>query len=176
MEFIIYRRGEESGNVNLHSVADIIYQWIMQYDIVTSAKWIISFIVKVVVKGQLLLFYYEIEHYDRSFGIGIYYFLLPLRIGNLYKVMRKYFFNTFLVRPSFIITIGIKRYKGGTIYQIKGISTRNTKMVVQILSSKPKSQKTKKTGFGGIFLTQMSSDLEICRDDLWTQSEKVSKT
>jgi hypothetical protein len=68
----------------------------------------------------------------------------------------------FLVRPSFIITIVIKRYKERTIVfasvsvcrsvcphrrtypnlvdlyiKLKGLFTRNTKMVVQILSRKP---------------------------------------
>jgi hypothetical protein len=42
-------------------------------------------------------------------------------------------------------------------------------MMVQILSSKPK----KIWEFFSHFLTQMSSDLEIRRDELWTQSEKV---
>jgi hypothetical protein len=61
------------------------------------------------------------------------------------SVSKTYLNFIFLVRPSFIITIG------RPIYHIKGLFTRDTKMVVQILYRKPQSQKTKKTGFRGIF-------------------------
>jgi hypothetical protein len=46
----------------------------------------------------------------------------------------------------------------------------------------PENQKANKTGFWGIFFTfshtneLLTPDLEICRDDLWTQSEKVLDT